>query len=425
MGNLAFNLYLLYVASIFLNSAARIPALGVVRFDLILVCLLFGLTLLDKKNTPKEQRLDDITKALLILIAYIVLTIPFVHWPGSVIKHGIPEFIKAAIFFYFTFRIIDTDKKLKIFMSVFIGCQLFRVLEPLYLHLTTGYWGSAASMGAGDEFAYRLQGSPYDIINPNGLAYICVALIAFLHYLTKSSVKAYRLLYYCVLPVLIYVLILTLSRSGLVALFITAFVIFLKSRRKILVLAAVAIAAPLLVASLSDVQKDRYLSIVESGTKNSQTAHLRVKDMWADLEVVLQRPLVGHGLGTSVEANYNVQERGSPSHNLYLEVAEELGVVGLMIFLLFLKSTIFTFMKTSDDLRRSLPPDNYLVRLADALQVWLAVNLFFTIASYGLSGYHWYFFAGLTVFLYRSIKESALVAQANFSPMQAKVFGRD
>lgn len=129
---------------------------------------------------------NETNKYLTILIIYAILTIPFVQWPGSVIKYGIEGFIKAVVFYYFTVTFVNSEKKLKLLVFVFIACQTFRIVKPLYLHVAEGYWGSAASM-AGWERLDRLSGAPHDIVNPNGLAFIIVSVIPFYYFLTQVS----------------------------------------------------------------------------------------------------------------------------------------------------------------------------------------------------------------------------------------------
>ena len=56
---------------------------------------------------------------------------------------------------------------------MYAATQVWRVLEPLYMHLKSGYWGDYASLGNW-EYMNRLSGSPYDIINPNGLGFVII-----------------------------------------------------------------------------------------------------------------------------------------------------------------------------------------------------------------------------------------------------------
>src|SRR5690242_12691831 len=179
MGNVGLNLYLLFVVSWFLHLPARLPMLGAIRFDLLLVLVL---TVLAVRCRPGDGEVKTSTDTVLkILLAYAILTIPFVQWPGTVIKIGLPDLIKAVVFYYFTIAFIKTERDLKRFIFVFLACQCVRVMEPLYLHVTEGYWGAAASMSGGSEFLDRLSGSPYDTVGPNGLAFIVGTVVPFLY----------------------------------------------------------------------------------------------------------------------------------------------------------------------------------------------------------------------------------------------------
>ena len=344
-------------------------------------------------------------KSLRILIAYALLTIPFVEWPGSVIKSGFPEFLKAIVFYYFTVAFVRSEQDLKRFIAVFIGCQAFRILEPLYLHITEGYWGSAASMEGGAELMSRLSGAPYDVVNPNGLAFVVCSILPFLFFLGKLSWRL-KLLFIPLAALALYVLALTGSRTGLIGAAIVLLGIILKSKKRV-ALATVAVAIVATSFSfLSPDMQDRYLSIVGKGERNVGTAEERFEGMSAQFRVVLRRPLFGHGLGTSAEANVNFIESGpyanraQPAHNLYLEIGEELGVVGLVIYLIFLVSVISDFL-TSVRAAPGAGVGPLLPRLLDAMQVWLPMNLAVSFASYGLSGYDWYLFGGLSVVILR------------------------
>ena len=394
------NLYLLFVASWFLHLAARVPSLGTIRIDLILVLLLVFLAF---SSRPKESAAATaMDKALRVLFAFVILAAPFVEWPGSVLRDGIPGFIKAVVFYYFTIAFIRSESDLKTFLTVFVACQVYRVLEPLYLHLAYGYWGGAgASMDGGAELLHRLSGSPWDVVNPNGLAWIICTVLLFLYYMAGLSWVT-TLAFLGVAPACLYALSLTASRSGFLALIATLAAITLKSRHRLLVGAAGIAVLVVGFQFLSADQQDRYLSTFGAGERNQETANLRIDNLYPELEVGLRRPILGHGLGTSREAIANFGGRDQPSHNLYLEVFQELGLVGLAIFLVFLG----TILGACAALRRAhagADAARFLPRLGDALQVWLLMNLLFSLASYGLSDYVWYLTGALLLVLRRLV----------------------
>src|SRR5690606_27442589 len=85
---------------------------------------------------------DPISSSVLLLILYIFISLPLVEWPGSVIRNNLSQFVKAVVFFFFAALLIDSNRRLKLFLVVFLGCQVIRVFEPLFLNVTQGYWGS-------------------------------------------------------------------------------------------------------------------------------------------------------------------------------------------------------------------------------------------------------------------------------------------
>ena len=90
------------------------------------------------------------------------------------------------------------------------------------------------------------------------------------------------------------------------------------------------------------------------------------------------------------------------AHNLYAEVAQELGFVGLFLFMLYL----FAIFKALTIEQKKWQPlavsqPNFMQSSRNALLVFFYMNLLFSMASYGLSLYQWYLIPGLIVVLER------------------------
>lgn len=394
---MAFVFYLLYVTSYFLHLGERIPALGSIRFDLILVILTTACIILLRENDG-QMRMGRSGVILLGLLLYIFVSLPFVQWPGSVIRFGLENYFKVIIFYFFTVITVTNQRRLKVFLFVFLGCQIFRVLEPMYLHWATGYWGDNAFMGDG-EMMNRLAGSPYDVINPNGLAYVAVTAVAYLYHLCPLLPGAPKIAGYAALPVMVYALVLTGSRSGMLALTGVAAAVIMTSRRKAVLLGVAAIVAVLAFQSLSQMQQERYLSIYRDDVRGASTAQGRIEGLITDFEVAMNNPLFGHGLGTSLEANYNIGRSVFRSHNLVMEVWQEIGLIGLIIFVFFVATGIRNLALAFKGIGEA--DDKELLFMAKGVRAWLVLNLIFCVFSYGLSSYSWYLFGGLSFVLMR------------------------
>ncbi len=304
-------LFIYFTIDFFIHFSARIPAYGAMRPSLLLT-LVITVLLFGQREKFKGYGKTPIFKAIITLIVYIVVSLPFVTWPGSVLTQNIPEFIKAVSFFFFAALILDSDKRLRIFLAVFVTCQVFRVMEPLYLHIADGYWGDYLYIGGG-EFTRRLSGAPADIINPNELGFVIATLVPYIYYLLWCGhSKAGKLLFLVLMPPLVYALVLTLSRGALVSLCVVGWMIFMQSQHKFMLIIIVIIMVAVTWSYMTPFQKERYLSLVESDTQQSATVQGRVTGMEEEFRLGLHRPIFGHGRrhNTGGKGPYNWQGAG-------------------------------------------------------------------------------------------------------------------
>lgn len=399
--SIPFAIFLTFVAFFYLRIAARVPAIAPLRPELLLAALVV-IALIPHLSQRIALLQKPTAKALNILVIWIVISLPFVEWPGSVIRENWFPFVKVILLFYFTIFLVDTPQRLRIFVWCFLAFQIIRVLEPLYLNLTSGYFGSATHLGGG-EFAGRLSGAPVDVINPNGLGFVIATAVVFSHFLLwQSKSQILKLVYLAVLPAMLYALVLSMSRGGFIALLVGGFLIFRQSRRKLLLLSAAIGIAVFGWSVMSDVQKERYTSLIDSDTRQSGTVEGRFRGMGDEFSLGLNKPIFGHGLGTTPEAKVNVLgARRQAAHNLYAELMIEIGVVGLVLFLRFLWMVRGVVL---ENYRRRLTDQNpadggsdFMSRLNRALSVIFWVYAVYSINYFGLSQDYWYIFCGICV----------------------------
>jgi putative inorganic carbon (HCO3(-)) transporter len=403
VSTLTFVIYILFVFETFTHLSARFSLIAMIRPTLIFVVVI-TILLIAQKDTLAIRPKSKIISAVNILMVYIVITLPLVEYAGSVIRTSLPEFIKAIVFFYFTAYIIDTRKRLIIFIKVFIVTQLFRVFEPLWLNLTTGYWGDATYKGDG-EFANRLAGSPFDVVNPNGLGFIIVTLIPFLHYLVLPKGFKGKVLYFSLLIPLLYALILTMSRGSFLVLIIIGWVIFKESKNKILLSLMIIVLAIAGWSQLDNFQKDRYLSLIGSSTgSNSKTVEGRLDLTLKEFGLGLSRPIVGHGVGTTPEVKFNTYGTLQASHNMYGELLIEIGIIGFILFL----RLIYVILKNLQLLKSTMINNNKNDSYTHIIQTLLVVTIMYCVYSlnyFGLSQYYWYLLGGMVVVVERLNKQ--------------------
>ncbi len=392
-----FVIYLYFVLDFFLRFSSRIPGYGVLRPTLLGAAAIFILLFLQRDKL--KGRFDDPTfKSILILLGYIIISLPLVEWPGSVVRDNLNPFVKAVVFLFFTALIIDSDRRLKWFLGVFVFCQVFRVIEPLYMNITEGYMGSSTHLGGG-EFAGRLSGAPADVINPNELGFVIVTAIPFLHYLLWPLGWKSKALYLSLMPALLYALLLTMSRGAFLALLVVAFFVFKESRHKMFLVFVGVFAVVAAFSVMTPVQKDRYLSLIDQeNTAGGASVEGRLSGMIGEIKLGLTRPVVGHGLGTTSEAKWHKWGSTKVSHNLYAELLIELGIIGAILFIRFLYFIYQRFKQNRSHLAKlGLDRSSFYARLNNTLLAVFWMYAVYSVNYWGLSQYYWYLFGGLVI----------------------------
>ena len=394
-----FGFYLVYCMDYFIHFTARFPVISPIKFSLIIaVCLLTSLFL--QLATIKSRFNQPIVKKMNILFIFIFISLPFVEFPGSVLKNNMRYFIEVTLFLYCTVAFVDSDKRIKIFIFMFLSCQIFRVLEPLYLNIFEGYWGYQNFLSAG-EFVGRLSGAPADLINPNELGFIIVTLIPYLHFLLSSSSKIKKIIHLTLLGCLLYTLILTMSRGAFIVLFVVLYFIYKGSSRKGLIIFLTLLAVGVGWGQMDYVHKERYLSLFSSDARGSESANGRVDGMFKEFSIGLNRPIVGHGLGTTPEAKAHLGGSLQASHILYAELLIEIGALGFIFFITLLVAIRRTIVENFN-LVAFLEKDNvesnysYYFNVHKAINVCFWMFIVYSINYWGLSQYYWYLLAGLT-----------------------------
>lgn len=401
-----------FVICYFTHLTARVPALGAIRLDMLLGGSAFVAAFFLQTAEDKLRLKVPTSRRLLIFLAYIIISLPFVTWPGSVIRLNLTVWIKAAFFFILIVGAVRSERQLKWIMFIFLGCQAFRILEPLYLHITQGYWGDIAYSHVDGTMTRlnRLSGAPMDIVNPNQLAWVIVNTIPFIFYLCWQNGKLGKMIFLAAIPLFAYTLLLTGSRSGMVSLavvFIGMVLISEKRGRNLMIAMAVVIPAAIYLFSFADSDlQTRYLSIVDSSVAGGDTKQGRIDALIRQLGSVSNNPLFGNGLGTSGETNMNVLGNSQVTHNMYIEILQENGIIGFILFMTY----IVTMIKALAVARRTLIHDgcddsDWLLRLISATLVWIIMDIVYSISCFGISSWEWYFFGGISTVCLVLVKE--------------------
>jgi O-antigen ligase len=266
-------------------------------------------------------------RALLGLLGLMTLGIPTSYWPGASFGTAI-AFLKILTFFFLITYCIRTRREFRLALWSFLAAIL-------YLEL----WAALAG-GSRVRITHT-----YD---PNDLAFVIV-----------SSVPAAVMLFFAergrrrwVLPVIgvlgMLTVILTKSRGGFVALAVVGVVTLAKLPSRIPFLrTGVALGTVVIFMVLApDSYWERVSTIWGAETRQAaadgylqggfDTARWEI---WKHgLRLIAENPLLGVGAGAFVVAEGSLHKTGGwlAPHNTFIQVAAELGLPGLAVFLFLL-----------------------------------------------------------------------------------------
>jgi hypothetical protein len=339
---------------------------------------------------------SPVMRLALALAAWAVLTIPLSLWPAG--SFGVFQglFLKALVVFWLVASVIDDARRLRgmlwclTLLTIPLGIAAVR-------HFAAGDFTAGGDPGVRRIFGYD---APLTA-NPNDLALTLNLVLPLTLALWSGTQGLSRRLLLCAAAALqVLGIVLTFSRGGFLTLAATG---LLQARRagRGMMLALAAAAAAVVVFAGASVLPSGYVAhlgtianVQEDATGSAQE---RLRDMGAAASYVGHHPLLGAGLGMNVLALNAV--RGASwrmVHNVYLEIAVELALPGLVLYVLLIRAAL---RSASDARRSSARTDGGEGVGAMAAGIRIALLGFVLASAFHPAAYHFYFYllAGLAV----------------------------
>jgi putative inorganic carbon (hco3(-)) transporter len=325
------------------------------------------------------------------LLAWALLTIPLSYWPTGSAGVVLDIYAKTLVLFWLLSNTVVTSARLRIVLWTLALLSVPLALTALR-NFRAGLVETAVGAGVPRIMGYQ---APLTT-NPNDLALmlnLILPLAIGLLLATRGLVT--RAMLATIVGLCAAAVVCTFSRGGFVTLAFVglayAWRLARRTRRSWLVVVPLVVAllgVPLLPAGY--LQQLRTVADIESDPTGS--APQRLGDMWAAAGFVVAHPLVGAGLGMGVLALND--ERGATwtkVHNVYLEHAVDLGLPGLMLFLLLVRAALRSAKAARGRGSEELAP------LAEGIHVSLAA--FVVAGMFHPVAYQFYFYyvAGLAV----------------------------
>ena len=324
---------------------------------------------------------------LLAMAGVMLVTAPFSIWPGGAISVVTDLYCKVIIVFVLMLNTVTTRERFaRLITVVVLGTSYIGVRAVLdYVRGVNLYEDGRVGGAVGGLFG-----------NPNDMALNMVTFLPLAVALALVRGRPLvRVLSVVGVPAIAAAIVFSKSRGGMIGLVMMLGVLLYQVRRirpgvAATVLAMCLAAIPLLPATFLL----RMSSIYNADEDPTGSREARQRLMREGYEAFLDHPVFGLGAGQF--SNYQPDQREEPwreTHNAVLQVASELGVFGLVLFIALIGSGFVAALRAIATLRRTLrPPPNgsgarrelelFGAAVVAGLTGWFAAAMFASVAYY-------------------------------------------
>jgi len=413
---------LAFLAIHFIQPGELVPALTSFRIELVYGTLLIGILMYRRiKTSGRGLFSDKILRGAVLLICAGLLSIPFAVWRGGA-ANTVLEMLKLATLMFLLSVLIDSDRRLRNTLWCMAGMGIWFAGSSLSAFAHGQFYSLRYNVGN----LNRAEGVNSIVGGPNELAGLLLALLPLLVALFRDTrnIFARTLLLACGVLSLA-AISLTGARIVMIALIAVAVFYIFESKHKTPTFIATVLIAVVMWVSLPTEYKKRYLTVqqyVEGGQLDASNS-FRLEVWKAGGRIFLKFPVLGVGAGQFSTAYGLIFLAGRHAawmnpHNLLIQVACELGIVGLLVFCYFLWQIGGGIAVGLRQKHRRWMKLNYQVALACA--VMFVGVLILSSVGHTLYRPYWYLLAGM-VAANRNIVRAKFRKRARLLPQNSEI----
>ena len=372
------------------------PALQPLRIGMLVAGTGLAAMLINRlgRGLPITRVTREIRIAALLLV-WAVVTIPFSYWPGGSINLLTELYLKTLAIFLLIVNVVSTVRRLRI-----VAWALTLMSVPLALQAVENFSGGVYVRGGVDQAVKRIVGYEAGLTqNPNDLALMLnlIMPLAVALFLTTHAPWA-RIGLFGIVALQVVAIVATFSRAGFLTLAVVLISALASSGRSDRHWAwTVLIVAIVCVPLLPTAYVSHLFTITDIDTDPTGSAQDRWAQQVAAVHYLIAHPLIGAGLGQNILAmNEVVGPAWLVVHNAYLQYAIDLGLPGLVLFVLLFVASVRSAGRAAR-VAAARSDGRELSVLANGIRtslLALAVAAFFSPVAYHA---HFYYLAGLAV----------------------------
>jgi putative inorganic carbon (HCO3(-)) transporter len=321
---------------------------------------------------------------LSIIILLGIILIPIAAAPNASIDLLTDTFFKVVVIFVLMINLVDTRKRLLMMMKLVVISGAGISAGSIAKFVEGKFTASIQGVGV------RIEGVVGGIFgNPNDLAMALDMLLPLAIVLALTSKPAGRLFYSACAFVLAMGVVVTFSRGGFLGLAAAGSVLLWKlGRNNKLTMAMAALAACLVLGmSMPAGYTDRLFTIIHSEQDTTNSAQERTGEMKQALEIAAHHLIFGIGMGNyPFYSNHAIR-----AHNAYIEIAGELGVSGLIAYLILIFAPLRSLKRIERETSGTHEPKKREMGLL-SVGVHAAIMSYVVCAIFSSAQYQWYLF---------------------------------
>lgn len=318
---MSFIFLLLYIAAIYIRPQEWVPAI----YGLALIYWLMIITaffVFAEISMRKKAHLTEMPNLLMFgFFAFILMS----HVSHTYLQGTINSFINFApnvVMFFLFVNILLTNRHIKISIWLIIILTLILAIEGIQQHNTGVGWAGQAPIWDATKGESRIRW--VGVFNdPNDLALLFVVGAGFLLSFLFGRVAPFaKILSAGMLTVIGPALFYTNSRGGFLAMAATVTFFFLRKMKNKFVALVIGGCMAFFVILVGP-------SRLTQLSASEASAYGRVEAWYHGFQMLKKAPFFGVGYRMFTDYAYESRE----AHNSYIEVAAELGIVGLFVWI--------------------------------------------------------------------------------------------
>ncbi|HSK63185.1 MAG TPA: O-antigen ligase family protein, partial [Pyrinomonadaceae bacterium] len=334
----------------------------------------------------------EINLVLLLGLAAL-LSMPLAGSIGDAWKTFSEQLIKTLIIFIVLVNVLRTQMRMKLLLLLVLAVSIYLSVNALNDY-------RLGMFGVGEFGTARIAGRIKGLFeNSNDLALHLVTMVPIAVALGLSKAGLFRkLVYFGAAALMIGAIIATFSRGGFLGLIAAGVILArrLGRKNKGATTAAIVFAGIMFLALAPGAYSSRLGSIFNSASDLTGSSSQRTEVFKRSIWVALRYPIFGVGIGNFQHKS----PRNLVTHNAYTQVAAEMGIAAMVVYIMFLVHPIRR-LRLIENQSHDNPDQRWFYYLSIGLQASLVG--FMVSSFFGAVAYQWYvyYLVGYAIGLHR------------------------